>query len=110
MGHSLPHFLLKLGVPLMKKRWILLSSILLAPLGFAADPSSNDNTLPLPNQGIPVTAPQQTEGSWSFGVMGGLDSTNTGNTSVARNTSTGADVTYAFPNTNNDASLSYQRQ
>lgn len=95
----------------MKNQWVLLGGILLTPLSFAADSNSNGNTLPLPND-IPVTAPQQTEGSWSFGVSGGLDSTDVGNNNhnAARNTSSGADVTYALPNTSNDASLSYQRR
>ncbi|MBY0377389.1 MAG: hypothetical protein K2Q33_02340 [Gammaproteobacteria bacterium] len=73
--------------------------------------NTDNTTIPLSND-INVTAPTQ-QGSWSFGATGGLmqpmNNANISNAHVNNNTLAGGDVTYAFPNSSNDASLSYER-
>lgn len=74
--------------------------------------NTDEAVLPLSND-INLTAPQQQQGNWSFGVTGGLMESST-NTNVSNNTGNnnilaGGDVSYGFPNSSNDASLSYER-
>jgi hypothetical protein len=74
--------------------------------------NTDEAALPLSND-IHLAAPQQQQGSWSFGVTGGTmqpsTNTNIANNSVNNNTLIGGDVRYGFPNSSNDASLSYER-
>ncbi len=90
-----------------------IACIILALIGATAYADAIETTpMPLSND-INLTAPQQQQGSWSFGVTGGLmqSSTNTNipNNTAKNNTLAGGDVSYGFPNSGNDASLSYER-
>lgn len=80
--------------------------------GHAVYAENTDNTtVPLSND-INVTTPTQ-QGSWSFGITGGpmqsAGNTNISNAHTNNNTLAGGDVSYAFPNSSNDASLSYEK-
>jgi hypothetical protein len=87
----------------------LLLSLICASV-YAAN--TDEAALPLSND-INLTAPQQQQGSWSFGITGGTmqpsTNTNISNNTVNNNTLAGGDVRYGFPNSSNDASLSYER-
>ena len=89
---------------------IFLGIFLLCHSIYAAN--TDEGALPLSND-INLTAPQQQQGSWSVGVTGGLmqSSTNTNipNNTTNHNTLAGGDVSYGFPDSGNDASLSYER-
>jgi hypothetical protein len=96
----------------MKRKFssIFLGIFLLCHSIYAAN--TDEASLPLSND-INLTAPQQQQGSWSVGITGGLmqSSTNTNipNNTANHNTLAGGDVSYGFPNSGNDASVSYER-
>ena len=96
----------------MKTKIFLILLNLGLAVGFAYAADTNDTTLPLSND-IPLTAPTQQQGSWSFGVMGGLmqstNNTNVGHNAANNNTLAGGDVRYDLSNSSNDVSLSYER-
>ena len=94
------------------KKFILPLFLGLVFAGHAVYAENTDNTtIPLSND-INVTAPTQ-QGAWSFGITGGpiqsMNNANMSNAHVNNNTLAGGDVTYAFPNSSNDTSLSYEK-
>ncbi len=94
------------------KKFILSLFLGLVFANYSVYAENTDNTtMPLSND-INVTTPTQ-QGSWSFGITGGpMQSTTNTNISNARtnnNTLAGGDVSYAFPNSSNDAALSYEK-
>lgn len=97
----------------MKAKICLVSLILSVVCVLAYAEHADETPMPLSND-VNVIAPTQQQGAWSFGITGGLmQSTNNSNINNANvsnnNTLAGGDITYALPNSSNDASLSYER-